>query len=109
MVELLAAGLTGGQLSIDALEAAPTDMGQTGGPTSNGELILALDPARFRGGTAHAEKVFECIVAQEGARLPSSRRFERGSALQRKESKCLSPFTMRLWRSRIDKPSCNGQ
>jgi len=76
MVELLAAGLTGGTLSADT--AVPPEAGHPGGaPTANGELIIAMDPGRFAGDGLRAERVFELIAAEAdgGARLPSARRF----------------------------------
>ena len=75
MVELLAGPLIGDMLSIEALE---DDAGAKAAP-HGGELILALDPARFgdaQGFLAHGEKLFEAIMAQEGARLPGMRRYE---------------------------------
>ncbi len=74
MVELLAGPLIGDMLSFESLE----DDGGTGGPPKGGELIIALDPARFGnpdGFLAHGEKLFEAILAQEGTRLPGARRF----------------------------------
>ena len=75
MVELLAGAMIGDFLSI---ESAQDDAGR-GGPPKGGELIMALDPARFGdpdGFLAHGEKLFEAILAQEGTRLPGARRFE---------------------------------
>jgi len=74
MVELLAGPLIGEFLSI---ESAADDAGQ-GGPPKGGELIIALDPAKF--GDAdnfleHGEKLFAAIAEQEGTRLPGSRRY----------------------------------
>ena len=75
MVELLAGAMIGEFLSIESIQ---DDAGK-GGPPKGGELILALDPARFGdpgGFLAHGEKLFEAILAQEGTRLPGARRFE---------------------------------
>ena len=75
MVELLAGAMIGDFLSIESIQ---DDAGK-GGPPKGGELILALDPARFGdpgGFLAHGEKLFEAILAQEGTRLPGARRFE---------------------------------
>ena len=75
MVELLAGAMIGEFLSIESIQ---DDAGK-GGPPKGGELILALDPARFGdpgGFLAHGEKLFETILAQEGTRLPGARRFE---------------------------------
>lgn len=75
MVELLAGAMIGEFLSIESIQ---DDAGK-GGPPKGGELILALDPARFGdpgGFLAHGEKLFEAILVQEGTRLPGARRFE---------------------------------
>ena len=73
MVELLAGPLIGEFLSFEAMD----DDGGKGGPPKGGELILALDPARFGdpdGFLAHGEKLVTAILAQEGTRLPGARR-----------------------------------
>jgi delta1-piperideine-2-carboxylate reductase len=75
MVELLAGAMIGDFLSIESAQ----DDGGRGGPPKGGELIMALDPAKFGdpdGFLAHGEKLFEAILAQEGTRLPGARRFE---------------------------------
>jgi len=75
MVELLAGAMIGEFLSIEAIQ---DDAGR-GGPPKGGELIMALDPAKFgdpEGFLAHGEKLFEAVLAQEGTRLPGARRFE---------------------------------
>ncbi|MBX2825893.1 MAG: Ldh family oxidoreductase [Gammaproteobacteria bacterium] len=82
MVELLAGALLGDLFSFEATEA---DTHKTGSPFG-GELVLAIDPSHFApekttpGGsieaqTRHAEQLFERILAQEGTRLPSDRRY----------------------------------
>lgn len=76
MVELLAGPLIGDLTSLDSLAF---DAGE-GGTPCHGELILAFDPAAFgwgdpEGDRARAERLFEAITNQ-GARLPSQRRFE---------------------------------
>lgn len=72
MVEILAAGLTGGDTSLEG-EAAYTGHG---GPSAAGHLILALDPARFGQDTflARMEGLFQEMLADEGVRLPGDRR-----------------------------------
>ena len=73
MVELLAGGLIGESFSF---EAAQRDNGD-GGPPQGGEFMLAIDPNLMGdgGGWAdHAEKLFDKIKAQDGARLPGQRR-----------------------------------
>jgi delta1-piperideine-2-carboxylate reductase len=75
MIELLAGAMIGAFLSV---ESAQDDAGE-GGPPKGGELIIALDPAKFGdadGFLAHGEKLFEAILEQEGTRLPGARRFE---------------------------------
>jgi len=77
MVELLSAALPRDYLSFEASAEEPDD----GGPAKGGELVIALDPARFvPGGDAdasldHAETLFQRLLAQDGARLPSDRRY----------------------------------
>ena len=74
MIELLAGALVGDLFSFEASEADNRD----GGPPRGGELVIAIDPARCsRGGNPirHAEALFARILAQEGARLPSDRRY----------------------------------
>ncbi|WP_298967557.1 Ldh family oxidoreductase [uncultured Methylobacterium sp.] len=71
MVELLAAGLTGGRFATEASSFLDT----TGGPPSVGQLILALDPGAFaEGAVARFGLLAEAVEAQDGARLPGSRR-----------------------------------
>jgi delta1-piperideine-2-carboxylate reductase len=75
MVELLAGAMIGQFLSIESVE----DDGGKGGPPKGGELMIAIDPARHGdpdGFLVHGETLFEAILAQEGTRLPGSRRFE---------------------------------
>jgi delta1-piperideine-2-carboxylate reductase len=75
MIELFAGALIGECLSFEAAERDNND----GGPPQGGELIIAMDPNHFgdAGGWAdHAEKLFARIEAQDGARLPSSRRYK---------------------------------
>jgi len=76
MVELLAGALIG---DLTSSESQAFDDGAGAAPY-HGELVLALDPARFLGadlaaGEARAERLFAAVTGQ-GARLPSQRRFE---------------------------------
>ena len=72
MVDLLAGPLIGEVCSFEAGERDNAD----GGAATGGELVLALDPARFGGDDAvdHGERLFERMLAQEGVRLPGDRR-----------------------------------
>ena len=78
MIELLAGALIGDLFSY---EAAEHDAAGVGAPRG-GEFLIAIDPARCVAGgdraaqLAHAERLFERILAQDGARLPGQRRFE---------------------------------
>ncbi len=82
MVELMAGALIG---EVFSNEAGANDNGD-GGPCKGGEFMFAIDPARClgAGGQArdreaqleHAEGLFERILEQDGARLPSDRRYE---------------------------------
>ena len=77
MVELLAGALVGDVFSFEAHER---DGGRTGAPCG-GEFMIAIDPARCTGDgdrraqLAHAERLFEKILGQDGTRLPSDRRY----------------------------------
>jgi LDH2 family malate/lactate/ureidoglycolate dehydrogenase len=76
MVELMASGLSHSHFGF---EAAAEDTGD-GGPAKGGELLLAMNPARFSlgGGDAaldHAETLFTRLLDQDGTRLPSDRRY----------------------------------
>lgn len=76
MIELMAGPLIGDLTSLDSLAL---DAG-VGGTPCHGELILAFDPAHLGLGDtaaddARAERLFATITDQ-GARLPSQRRFE---------------------------------
>jgi delta1-piperideine-2-carboxylate reductase len=75
MVELLVGAMIGELLSF---ESKDEDDGK-GGPPKGGELMIAIDPARHgdpEGFLIRGEKLFAAILAQEGTRLPGSRRFE---------------------------------
>jgi len=76
MIELMAGPLIGEQLSLEAAESDVED----GGPARGGEFILAMDPTKtaqtpISGG--RAERLFEAIVDQQGARLPGDGRLQR--------------------------------
>jgi delta1-piperideine-2-carboxylate reductase len=74
MVDLLAGPLIGEVASIEAGDADNRD----GTAALGGELVLALDPARFGAPDpiGHAERVFERLLQEEGVRLPGDRRFK---------------------------------
>lgn len=76
MIELIAGPLIGDMTSVESLA---DDEGTLSSPRG-GELIIAIDPARFLGNhaaehLARAEQVFDGILSQ-GARLPSQRRYQ---------------------------------
>ena len=74
MIELLAGALVGDLFSFEASEVDPGD----GGPPRGGELVLAIDPAKCGVGSnpvRHAEALFAHLLEQDGARLPSDRRY----------------------------------
>ena len=75
MVELLAGGLTGSPFAFEAADAHAPDYQ---GPTLNGELIMAINPALL-GATPEAvtercEEMFGHVLSEEGTRLPGDRR-----------------------------------
>ena len=72
MVEILAAGLSGGQFSFEA----DAEYQGHGGPSHAGHLVIAMDPDAF-GADAFLERVetlFAMILADGDARLPGDRR-----------------------------------
>jgi LDH2 family malate/lactate/ureidoglycolate dehydrogenase len=77
MIELLAGALIG---EVFSFEASARD-NHDGGPPVGGEFMIAIDPARClahgdrQRQLAHAEQLFANILAQEGTRLPSDRRY----------------------------------
>ena len=77
MVELLAGALIG---ELTSLESKARDTHGTGAPFG-GEYLIAIDPARHARGAApgahleRAETLFAAVLAQEGTRLPSDRRY----------------------------------
>ena len=75
MIELLVGPLLGERTSPEAGELDLVD----GGPPQGGELIIAIDPARFGnkdGYDEQTEKLFNSLLAQEGTRLPADRRYQ---------------------------------
>ncbi len=71
MVELLAAGLTGGGYAFEMTSF----LDDVGGPPDAGQFILAIDPAAFsRNGPERFALMAQAVEAEEGARLPGSRR-----------------------------------
>ncbi|HEX6256200.1 MAG TPA: Ldh family oxidoreductase [Euzebyales bacterium] len=71
MVELLAAGLTGAQLGVDATSFFAAD----GAPPRVGQLLIAIAPGPTSGGgfAARVEALCDAVLAQDGARLPGGR------------------------------------
>lgn len=71
MVELLAAGLTGARFATEASSL----LDDKGDPPGIGQLMIAFDPQAFSDGAPERFAVLaSAIEAQEGARLPGSRR-----------------------------------
>jgi delta1-piperideine-2-carboxylate reductase len=75
MIELLAGAMIGDMTSPEALAF----LGTTTLAPRHGELILALDPVRFAQGRGQdpfaAAEVLLSAITEQGARLPSQRRF----------------------------------
>lgn len=73
MVEVLAAALTGANFAFEATSFFEPE----GAPPSVGQLLLAIDPQAFPGGSAFAERTALLATAIEedaGARVPGGRR-----------------------------------
>ena len=79
MVEVLSAGLTGASYSWQASSFFDAD----GAPPDVGQMIVAIDPARAGGTSAHLAELAKAYEADEGARLPGSRRFESRARAER--------------------------
>ncbi len=74
MVEILAAGLTGGRFGFEAGSFFTAD----GAPPAIGHLFLVMDPVRL-GGADYLERLetlIGAILGQEGTRLPGERRLK---------------------------------
>ena len=75
MIELLVGPLLGEAASFEAAKRDSKD----GGPPQGGELLIAIDPTKF-GHTdnpyAHADRLFEELLSQDGTRLPGQRRHQ---------------------------------
>lgn len=74
MIDLLAGPLIG---EVTSIEAGDGDNGD-GTAALGGEIVLALDPARFGADDAEArgERLFARMLEQEGVRLPGDRRLK---------------------------------
>lgn len=75
MVELMAGALMGEPFSFETAKKVEPD----GLPNRGGQLLIAIDPARFgdaTGWASHAEALFSEMMLQEGVRMPSRRRYE---------------------------------
>ena len=75
MVELMAGALMGEPFSFETAKKVEPD----GLANRGGQLIIAIDPARFgdaTGWASHAEALFGEMLLQEGVRMPSRRRYE---------------------------------
>ena len=71
LVEILTACVAGGNLGTQASSFA----GEDGGPPSTGQFFIALDPEKFNSNYTNSIKsLIDSISAQEGARLPGSKR-----------------------------------
>ncbi|MBT3370344.1 MAG: Ldh family oxidoreductase [Rhodospirillaceae bacterium] len=76
MVELLAAGLTGGNFCFEAEKKAADFGAVDSGPAHAGEIVILIDPAGYDGGfLQRIEGLFDAILAQEGTRIPGDRRY----------------------------------
>lgn len=80
MVEILAAALSGANLST---EASPFS-GTKGGPPGTGQFFIAIDPGAFGGLAFGASMARLCtsITEQDGTRLPGGRRRDNRSRIE---------------------------
>ncbi|MEC8199648.1 MAG: Ldh family oxidoreductase [Pseudomonadota bacterium] len=76
MVELLSAGLTGGNFCFDAQEQVDAFGGHDAGPSNAGQIFILIDPKGFHETFSdRVEALFGKILAQEGTRIPGDRRY----------------------------------
>ena len=76
MVELLSAGLTGGNFCFEAQEQVDAFGGHDAGPSNAGQVFILIDPKGFHQTfLQRIENLFDRILAQEGTRLPGDRRY----------------------------------
>lgn len=81
LIELMAAGLGGGQFGYQASSFG----GNEGGPPRTGQCFIAFDPASFGGAdfAERAEALFDAILDQPGTRLPGERRLGARERIER--------------------------
>jgi len=81
MVELLAAGLTGGNFGYEQ----SSFFDAKGAPPGSGQTIIAIDPGAFGGVRALARfrEMAEAVSGTDGARIPGRRRQELRAKLER--------------------------
>lgn len=76
MVELLSAGLTGGNFCFEAQEQVDAFGGHDAGPSNAGQIFILIDPKGFHETFLdRVEALFGEILAQEGTRIPGDRRY----------------------------------
>ena len=76
MVELLAAGLTGGNFCFEAQEQIEKFGANDAGPSSAGQIFILIDPKGFHATfLQRVEGLFDRILAQDGTRIPGDRRY----------------------------------
>ena len=74
IVDILAAGLTGGNWSYQT----PSLLGTEGGPPNIGQLFIAIDPSKVGGEELpiRMEAMITALLEQDGVRLPGDRRHQ---------------------------------
>ena len=76
MVELLSAGLTGGNFCFEAQEQVDAFGSHDAGPSNAGQIFILIDPKGFHETFLdRVEALFGKILAQEGTRIPGDRRY----------------------------------
>ena len=76
MVELLSAGLTGGNFCFEAQEQVDAFGDHDAGPSDAGQIFILIDPKGFHETFLdRVEGLFGKILAQEGTRIPGDRRY----------------------------------
>lgn len=89
MVELLAAGLTGGNFCFEAQEQFAEFGANDSGPSNAGQVFILIDPKGYHDTFAQRiEGLFGRIDAQEGTRIPGDRRYANRTRSAREGIEC---------------------
>ena len=88
MVELLSAGLTGGNFCFEAQEQVDAFGGHDAGPSNAGQIFILIDPKGFHETFLdRVEVLFGKILAQEGDASSGDRRYAKSRPIGRRRDR----------------------